>query len=437
MLQPSPEQARTLTAALPDHVGQRATISGWIHRRRRLATVSFLIIRDRAGLAQVVVGPSDEAALAQLDTLSEETVVSVEGTVVANAKAPAGVELTSPSIVVIGAQAETPPIELWRPGLAPGLPALLDNAAITWRHAAQAAIWRLASASLRGFRRALDADGFTEIQTPKLVGGSTESGATVFEVDYFGRPAYLAQSPQFYKQMMVGVFERVYETGPVFRAEPHDTARHLAEYVSLDAELGFITDHRDVLATLRSAVAGMVEGIRTDAPDAVALAGARLPEVPEEIPVIHFRDALQLVGADPDEPDLAPEHERRIGRWALEQHGSDFVAVEGYPAPKRPFYTHPDPADPRWTNSFDLLFRGLELVTGGQRLHVYADYERALVARGESTADHAGYLQAFRHGMPPHGGFAIGLERWTARLVEADNIRRTTLFPRDLHRLAP
>jgi len=259
----------------------------------------------------------------------------------------------------------------------------------------------------------------------------------VFAVDYFGRPAYLAQSPQFYKQIMVGVFERVYEVGPVFRAEPHDTVRHLAEYVSLDVEFGFVDDHRDVLEVLRDVLTGMVDAIRTDAGAAVDRAGARLPDVPERIPVIHFRDALELVGADPDEPDLAPEHERRIGRWALAAHGSDFVAVEGYPARKRPFYTHPEPGDARHTNSFDLLFRGLELVTGGQRLHEYADYARALEERGEPVEAYEPYLQAFRHGMPPHGGFAIGLERWVARLVEADNVRRTTLFPRDLHRLTP
>ncbi len=426
---------RTLSAELGDKVDGRAYIQGWIHRRRRLSAVSFLIIRDRSGLAQVVV--TDENVRRDVDLLAEETVVEVQGTVTANAKAPGGFELTDPHIVPLGSRTATPPVELWRPSLNASLPTLLDHAPVLWRHPAQQAIWRLAAASLSGFRRTLDDRGFTEIQTPKLVGGSTESGANVFTVDYFGRPAYLAQSPQFYKQMMVGVFERVYETGPAFRAEPHDTVRHLAEYVSLDAEMGFIGDHRDVVAMLRDVLAGMVASIRTTAADAVDLTGARLPAVPADIPLIHFRDALALVDADPDEPDLSPEHERQIGRWASERHGSDFVVVEGYPARKRPFYTHPQPDDPRWTNSFDVLFRGLELVTGGQRLHEYAAYEKALAERGESTQDYETYLQTFRHGMPPHGGFALGLERWVARLVEADNIRSTTLFPRDLHRLTP
>jgi nondiscriminating aspartyl-tRNA synthetase len=188
-----------------------------------LSAVSFLIVRDRAGLAQVVV--RDEDGREQLDGLNEETVVSVDGTVTGNAQAPGGFELIDPHITNLSSRAATPPVELWRPFLNTSLPTLLDHAPVLWRHRTQQAIWRLAAASLRGFRRALDDQGFTEIQTPKLVASSTESGANVFAVDYFGRPAYLAQSPQFYKQIMVGVFERVYETGPVFRAEPHDTRR--------------------------------------------------------------------------------------------------------------------------------------------------------------------------------------------------------------------
>lgn len=416
---------RTHASELP-HATGTVRLQGWVHRRRELATVGFLVLRDRTGLAQVVVreGPLPP----------EETPVEVVGTATPNPSAPGGVEVTDPVITALS-EAETPPVELWRPTLKESLPTLLDNAPVTWRHPAQRATWELAAASLRGFRSTLDSAGFTEVQTPKLVASATESGASVFEVDYFGRPAYLAQSPQFHKQQLVGVFERVYEVGPVFRAEPHDTVRHLAEYVSLDVELGFIRDHHDVLAVLRDVLAGMVRAVEEHAP--VAAASVTLPRVPEEIPVIHFAEALALVGAPPDEPDLAPEHERALGVWALREHGSDFLAVEGYPMVKRPFYTHPQPDEPRWSNSFDLLFRGLELVTGGQRLHRYADYLAAISARGEDPASYAAYLQAFRHGMPPHGGFAIGLERWVARLVQAANIREVTLFPRDLNRLSP
>ena len=426
---------RTLSAELP-HVtpGQTVRLQGWVHRRRELAALTFLVLRDRTGLAQVVVKPGP-AGMPEVPP--EETTVEVTGVATANPQAPGGIEVTEPVITALTEPAATPPVELWRPAMNASLPTLLDHAPVTWRHPAQRVKWELAAASLRGFRDTLDRAGFTEIHTPKFVASATESGANVFQVDYFGLPAYLAQSPQFYKQQMVGVFERVYEVGPVFRAEPHDTVRHLAEYVSLDAELGFIEDHRDVLRVLRDVIAGMVAAIHEHAGPAVALSGAEIPVVPEEIPVIHFRDALKRVGAPDDEPDLAPEHERALGAWAREEHGSDFVAVEGYPMVKRPFYTHAQPDDPRWSNSFDLLFRGLELVTGGQRLHRPSAYDAAIRARGEDPAAYASYLQAFEHGMPPHGGFAIGLERWTGRLVRAANVREVTLFPRDLNRLTP
>jgi nondiscriminating aspartyl-tRNA synthetase len=428
--------SRTLAAELPSAAsGRPVLIQGWVHRRRVLGAVTFLIVRDRSGLAQVVV--RDPQALQMVRRCGEESVVAVSGVATRNPAAPGGVEITDPAITLLGEPAQPPPVELWRPAIDAGLPAILDHAAVSWRHPARRARWELAAASLRGFRAALAELGFTEIRTPKLVSSATESGATVFGVDYFGRPAYLAQSPQFYKQTMVGVFERVYETGPVFRAEPHDTARHLAEYTSLDAELGFIGDHRDVLAVLRHALAAMTAAVRDEAGAAVELLKVTVPEVPAEIPVIHFREALIIAGAPPDEPDLAPAHERAVGRWAAQKHGSEFIAVEGYPMSKRPFYTHPQPGDERWSNSFDLLFRGQELVTGGQRLHRHQDYLAAIRARGEDPAAYADYLEAFAHGMPPHGGFAIGLERWTSRLTQAENIREVTLFPRDLHRLTP
>jgi nondiscriminating aspartyl-tRNA synthetase len=222
---------------------------------------------------------------------------------------------------------------------------------------------------------------------------------------------------------MVGVFERVYETGPVFRAEPHDTARHLAEYTSLDAEMGFIRDHFDVMAVPREALAGMVEALRERAARALELLRVELPEVPSEIPWVHF------AGTGVEDVDLAPADERRL----CEEHG-EWLFVTGFPMAKRPFYTHPEPGRPEYSNSFDLLFRGMEIVTGGQRLHRYQDYVAVLDGQ---TEPYAGYLQAFRYGMPPHGGFALGLERWVARLVGAGNVRETTLFPRDLNRLVP
>jgi len=424
--------SRILAAGLPRHVGEEVKIAGWVHRRRVLKSVTFLVVRDRSGLAQVVL-PGGETVP------SEETVVEVQGTVQANPQAPGGAEITGAVVKLLSEPAKAPPFDLYRPQVTATLPTILDNAPVALRHPRLRARFEISAASVAGFRQTLDGLGFTETHTPKIVGSATESGANVFGVDYFGQRAYLAQSPQFFKQALVGVFERVYEVGPVFRAEPHDTARHLAQYTSLDAELGFITDHHDVMAMLRQAVAGMVAMITERVGPTEELT---LPGVPGEIPSIHFADAQELLarntGEDPrGEPDLAPAHERWLSEWAVKEHGSEFLYVTGYPMAKRPFYTHPDPARPAYSNSFDLLFRGLELVTGGQRLHRHADYLAALAGRGESAESYSDYLSVFTHGMPPHGGFALGLERWTARLLGVGNIRETTLFPRDLHRLNP
>ncbi len=404
---------RVLSSDLRAHAGERVTMAGWVHAKRELGAVAFVILRDRGGLAQIVVDASNTVLQG-----SVETVVEVEGLVVAAEQAPGGIELQEPSFRVLSEPAEIPPIELRRPVLKESLPTLLDHAPLAWRHPGERAKLAITAASVAGFRQTLDRLGFTEISTPKIVASATESGANVFRLDYFGRQAYLAQSPQFYKQTMVGVFERVYETGKVWRAEPHETGRHLAEYTSLDAELGFIRDHFDVMAVVREAVAGMVEGIRERVPGVV-----ELPEVPGEIPWVHFSET------GVDDVDLAPADERRL----CEEHG-EWLFVTGFPAAKRPFYTHPEPGRPKYTNSFDLLFRGIEIVTGGQRLHRYEDYVAAL---GGETEPYEGYLQAFRYGMPPHGGFALGHERWIARLVGAKNIRETTLFPRDRGRLTP
>jgi nondiscriminating aspartyl-tRNA synthetase len=434
--------SRVLAADLHAHVGEQVTIAGWLHRRRELKSVTFLIVRDRSGLAQAVLSSGPVRPGSSTAGLPEETVVAVTGTAVANEQAPGGVELADPVVTPLSGPATPPPFDLYRPAVTAGLPTILDHAPTTLRHPVLRAGFEIAAASVAGFRTALDGLGFTEVHTPKIVESATESGANVFGLDYFGRPAYLAQSPQFYKQALVGVFERVFEVGPVFRAEPHDTARHLAEYTSLDAEFGFIADHHDVMAVLRDAIAGMAAGVAGRASGALELLELKPPVVPDQIPEIHFAAAQELIAAragwDPrGEPDLAPEDERWLGDWALREHGSEFLFVTGYPMAKRPFYTHPDPARPAYSNSFDLIFRGLELVTGGQRLHRHADYLAALAERGQDPASYAGYLQVFEHGMPPHGGFAIGLERWTARVTGAANVRQVTLFPRDLHRLTP
>lgn len=428
---------RIWSVDMPAHVGERVALSGWLHRVRRLSQVAFLILRDGRGLAQIVLDANDELASVQ-----PESVLRVEGTVVVSDQAPRSVELQAERIEVVSDALEPPPFELHRPRIPAQLPTILDHAAVGLRHPRQRALWRIAAASAEGFRSALRADYFTEVFTPKLVAAATEGGADVFGVDYFDRRAYLAQSPQFYKQMLVGVYERVFEIGPAFRAEPHDTPRHLNQFTSLDAELGFITDHRDVMRIVERTLPVMLSGVFDAGLEEIDLLELQRPVFVAPIPTVDFVEAqhmIQSATGEPvvGEPDLAPAHERWLGEWALREHGSDFVFVTGFPVAKRPFYTHPDPARPTASNSFDLLFRGLELVTGGQRLHRYADYIAALSVRGIDPEPFGGYLEAFKHGMPPHGGFALGLERWVARLAGVANVRETTLFPRDLRRLTP
>lgn len=434
---------RIYTTEVKTRIGERVRLAGWLHTLRRMGGINFLVLRDVKGTIQIVVDAERPAALAALEGLLPETVLAVEGTVVAEPQAPDGVELHDPAFDVLSPVSEAAPLSLNKPMLKANLPVFLDHAVVGLRHPAKRALFRLSAGVMAGYRATLNSLGFTEIQTPKLVASATEGGANVFAVKYFDRQAYLAQSPQFYKQIMVGVFERVYEVGPVFRAEPHDTVRHINEYVSLDVEMGFIRNHLDVMAVLTEVVAGILGHLKAAYAPELALLDAKLPTVLRPIPAIYFPEAQELIlkrwGEDcRGEPDLAPQHERWLGSWAQEEYGSDFLFVTGYPMEKRPFYTHPNPADPRYSNSFDLLFRGTELVTGGQRLHLYQDYLDAAARKGyKDLAPFETYLEAFKFGMPPHGGFAIGLERFIMQLLGLDNIRLATLFPRDLGRLAP
>ncbi len=433
---------RVTTREAGTHVGERVRVHGWLHARRRLGGVTFLVIRDGWGTIQAVAETEDELAPLQAAEAGVESVIAVEGLVVRAEQAPDGIELHQLAIEVMTPVTESPPLTLSKRELKASLTTLLDEAVIANRHPTRRAVFRLQAGTMAAYRATLAARGFTEIQTPKLVASATESGANVFKLDYFGRPAYLAQSPQFYKQIMVGVFERVFEVAPVFRAEPHDTTRHLNEYVSLDAEMGFIESHFTVMAVLRDVIAGILDALRESYAPELKLLASSVPEVPAEIPHIHFAEAQELIlrlhGADVrGEPDLSPQDERWLGEWAQREHGSDFLFVTGYPMRKRPFYTHPDPARPEYSNSFDLLFRGTELVTGGQRLHRYGDYLAALGRAGLPIAPFECYLEAFRYGMPPHGGFAIGLERLLMQLLGLPSVKLAALFPRDINRLEP
>lgn len=430
---------RIQASELKNHIGERVRVAGWVHNLRLLGKANFLLLRDSSGIVQVFM---DKTERQQVEGLLPESVVELEGTAVAEAQARGGVEIHQPVITVLSPVLEGLPFPINKPDLEAHLDTFLDHSPLGLRHPKKRATFQLSAGIMAGYREALGELGFVEITTPKIVESATESGANVFAIDYFGRPAFLAQSPQFYKQIMVGVFERVFEVAPVFRAEPHATIRHVNEYVSLDAEMGFVRNHFDVMAVLSQVIRGILAHVQETCAAALELLEVEPPAMGAEFPHIYFPDAqaliLQKFGEDcRGEPDLSPQHERWLGEWAKEEFGSDFLFVTGYPMVKRPFYTHPNPQDPTYSNSFDLLFRGTELVTGGQRLHLYADYLSALAARGMSASSFEGYLEAFRYGMPPHGGFAIGLERFVMQLTRGQNLREATLFPRDLNRLAP
>jgi nondiscriminating aspartyl-tRNA synthetase len=430
---------RTLIHDLPAKTGQRVLIEGWMHNMRSFPDFSFLILRDRTGLQQVVIDPGPE--LEKVAQFQNESVLRIEGTVEAEERSPTGVDVRQATITVLAPVTEPGPFELNKKVLKPNLDVFLDHAGYGLRHPLKAATFRVMSTMLSAYREHLVSQGFTEISTPKIVGSATEGGANVFRVEYFDRTAYLAQSPQLYKQIMVGVFERVFEVGHVFRAEEHNTSRHLNEYTSLDLEMGFIESQQDVMDMLAGVLMAMFRAAAECNPRDVEQLKIRLP-LDQAFPSVTFREAQQLIldrhGENRfHEPDLSPQDERWLGDWAKAEHGSDFVFVTHFPMSKRPFYAYPDPADPTHSETFDLLFRGIELVTGGRRINDYRQLVAMMAERNIDTEPFSGFLEAFKYGMPPEGGFAIGAERLLARLTGAENIRETTLFPRDVTRLTP
>lgn len=425
--------ATKFDAAVVGRNNRAVTLHGMVHALRDLGGVTFLTLRTREGLIQCVCPRRPEG-------VREECAVSVSGLLRPEPRAPGGAELTEARCTVLSRPAAPPPVPLSKKSPL-SLDTELSLRPVTLRAPRARAVFRIQAAVCRAFREFLQGEGFTEIHTPKLGRAGAEGGSSQFRLDYFGRKAVLAQSPQLYKQAMVGVFERVYEIGPVFRAEKHATQRHLNEYTSLDLEMGFLHSFTDLMALEQGFLRRLVALLRQEYAGELALLGAELPDA-EHIPAVRFDEAKRLAaeayGYAIREPyDLEPEEEQHIGRYAKEVWGSDFVFVTHYPGRKRPFYTMDDPEDPRYTLSFDLLFRGMEITTGGQRIHNYGQQVEKLKARGMEPEDFSGYLLFHKHGAPPHGGLGIGLERLTMQLCGLDNIRRASLFPRDRTRLEP
>ena len=425
--------ATKFDAAVVGRNNRAVTLHGMVHALRDLGGVTFLTLRTREGLVQCVCPRRPEG-------VREECAVSVSGLLRPEPRAPGGAELAEARFTVLSRPAAPPPVPLSKKSSL-SMDTELSLRPVTLRAPRARAVFRIQAAVCRAFREFLQEEDFTEIHTPKLGRAGAEGGSSQFRVDYFGRKAVLAQSPQLYKQVMVGVFERVYEIGPVFRAEKHATQRHLNEYTSLDLEMGFLRSFTDLMALEQGFLRRLVDLLRREYAGELALLGAELPDA-QHIPAVRFDEAKRLAadayGYAIREPyDLEPEEEQHIGRYAKEVWGSDFVFVTHYPGRKRPFYTMDDPEDPRYTLSFDLLFRGVEITTGGQRIHNYGQQVEKLKARGMEPEDFSGYLLFHKHGAPPHGGLGIGLERLTLQLCGLDNIRRASLFPRDRTRLEP
>ncbi len=423
--------ARTLSSQLPERAGKPVLLQGWVHRIRNFGGMKFLVLRDRGGLAQIVVPKS-----LNLGAIGAEWVVQIRGSARAEPRAPRGVEVLAEHVDIIS-PAEPPPIDVFSPATPDQsrLETLFDHRAISLRMPEILDIFRVQSEIVQSFRNALLAEAFTEIATPKLVLAGAEGGSSLFEVKYYDEKAYLAQSPQFYKQMMVGSgLERVFEIGHAYRAERSETSRHLTEFVSLDFEIGFIDSVQDVIDELSRVMRAIVNNVR----------GKFRPELPaiESIPQIDFLEARQILAEKFGktagvEGDLDTEGERLIGQWAQESLKSELLFVTGYARSCRPVYTMPLATDPARTASFDLLYRGVEISTGGQRIHRYDELIESFTSRGLKPENYVEYLEAFKHGMPPHGGMGLGLERLTKQLLHLDNVKEACLFPRDRNRLRP
>lgn len=421
------------------HIGEIVRLHGSIYKIRKMSSFAFVLLRTKRQMVQCVYEPA--YARFALEKLKEEACVRFTAEVIREERSRSGYDLHLLEVEILSEPEEVPPVVINQKRVNTSIENLLDYRPITLRNEKERAVFQIQARICQAFREFLDGQHFTEIHTPKLVAAGAEGGANIFSLSYFGEQAYLAQSPQFYKQAMVPVYERVFEIGPVFRAEKHNTQRHLNEYTSMDFEMGFIDGFEDVMQMETKVLQNIMAVLKADYAPQLAALHVALPDV-TRIPAVRFDEAKRMVSekygrAIRDPFDLEPEEEQLISRLFAEEYGSEFVFVTHYPSKKRPFYAADDPEDPRYTLSFDLLFRGLEVTTGGQRIHDYDTQVAKMLKKGMNPEDFAGYLMIHKYGTCPHGGLGFGLERLTARLLGENNVRETCLFPRDQQRIEP
>lgn len=409
---------RLLIKEISNHEGEKITIKGRIFNIRNLGSISFLIIRDYSGVVQVVASKDTE--------VNSGDIVLVEGIVKKDERAKGGYEMKAEKIEIITKNKETLPFDLEKDDINLNLNTLLDYRVLSLRHPKVQSIFRLYDLLLKSYDEAMREEGFVEIKTPKILGSASEGGANFFQVDYFDKKAVLAQSPQFYKQIMVGVFDRVFEIGPVFRAEPHFTTRHVNEYISLDAEMGYIDNFYDVAKTLNRVIKKMFSQMGIE-------------DVPEEIPYVKLSEIRKIIKEKynydiPEETDIDPRGEELAGQYAKEEFNSDFIFLTHYPIDYRPFYTMSKGEE---AMGFDLLYKGLEIATGGQRINEYDELIESMKKKNVGINGMEFYINAFKYAIPPHGGWGMGSERIIKQILGLDNIKEAVLFPRDVKRITP
>lgn len=426
-------------AELQKYIDEIVKVKGMVHKIREMGGFSFIILRTGRGLVQCVY--SRENTDFVLGNLTEGCSVAAEGKVVQDNRVSNGAELHLVNIEVLSRPAAPSPIAINRKKLDISLDTNLNYRSISLRNPNERAIFKIQEGIIRGFGEFLRKQNFTEVKTPKIVFAGAEGGANIFSLDYFGRQVYLAQSPQFYKQAMVGVFERVFEVGPVYRAEKHNTSRHLNEYTSLDFEMGFINDFTEIMQMETGMLKYVFSLLNEEYHNELEIMNVEVP-VFESIPVIKFVEAKDLIAAHfkrkvNDYYDFEPEEEQLLCKYMKKSYNSDFVFVTHFPSSKRPFYAMDDRDDPGYTLSFDLLYNGLEVTTGGQRIHDYNQQIDKILSKGMNPDDFEAYLMIHKYGIPPHGGLGAGLERLTMKLLGLGNVRNACLFPRDINRVTP
>lgn len=443
-MQNSKSSGRTVIIDCLKKIGEEVHLAGWVQTVRAHGKIAFFDLRDRSGAIQV--GAFGEEIARKVASLHTQDVVKLTGLVkkreemyINSSLATGTVEVELRKLEIIAQSAEMP-FDMGGKDLHLELPTLLDYRSLTLRHPQVASIFKIQETVVTSYRTTLRQEGFTEIFVPTIVPSATEGGAEVFPIEYYDYKTYLAQSPQFYKQMMVGVFERVFTVAHAYRAEPSVTTRHLSEYISLDVEIGFITSYEELMDVAEKIVKNIIQDVASKNKYELALHKMNLPVVNRSFPRIKMREAQEIVFKRTkrdhrNEPDLDPADEKEICSWAQEEHGAPFVFITHYPTKKRPFYTFPDPEETEYTNSFDLLGIQEEWVTGGQRINDYDQLVANIKKWGNDPKNFELYLQAFKYGMPPEGGFAMGLERITKDILHLANIRQASLFPRDMERV--